>query len=85
MKRPIGSSQGEACWISRFHNKHLNLLFSSAFNAKSGDDKRCTSGAVQNPDDGLHQLLETGAQLLRNIDYLCLLNSSAVTTFADAI
>lgn len=35
MKRPISSSQGETCWISRFHNKHLNLFFSCGFNTKS--------------------------------------------------
>lgn len=40
MKRPTGPSQGEACWITRFHNKHLNLFFSCAFNAKLGNDKR---------------------------------------------
>lgn len=85
MKWPIGCSQGDACWITRFHNKHLNLFLSCAFNAKSGNDKRRIIITVQIHNDGLRRLLETGAQSLRNIDNLCLLNSSAVTTFADAI
>lgn len=44
-----------------------------------------SSSQREPPDDGPRQLLESGAQLLRSIDFLCLLNSSAVTTFADAI